>query len=94
MFWILSGASGKRITREEFRREVVPRLRNRGLSRDDIDFLEATIDSALSESGGQSGVDARELEQVIRAFQTNAPDHLSRENIDKIKEELGRALNS
>lgn len=94
MFWLFDSGSGKRITRDEFRREVVPRLRDRGLSHDDINFLEATVSGSLQETGGQSGVDARELETVLETLRRDAPDHLSKENLDRIEEELRRALES
>lgn len=92
MLWIFDAATGKRVTKEEFRESVIPRLRNRGLSNDDIDFVRTAIDAALNESGMQSGVTEEEIEQLIKTMKENAPDHFSDENLKKVEEELRRKL--
>ncbi len=92
MLWIFDAATGKRVTKEEFRESVIPRLRSRGLSNDDIDFVRTAIDGALNEGGMQSGVTEEEIEQLIETMQKNAPDHFSDENLKKVEEELRRKL--
>lgn len=92
MLWIFDTATGKRVTKEEFRESVIPRLRDRGLSADDIDFVRTAIDGALNEGGMQSGVTEEEIEQLIETMQENAPDHFSAENLKKVEEELRRKL--
>lgn len=92
MLWILDTATGKRVTKEEFRESVIPRLRNRGLTNDDIDYVRTAIDGALNESGMQSGVTEEEIEQLIETMKENAPDYFSEENLKKVEEELRRKL--
>lgn len=92
MFWIFSDGSGKRVTKEEFRESVIPRLRNRGLSNDDIRYVKAVLDAALNESGMQSGITDEEVDQLVENLKRNAPDHFSDENLKKVEEELRRKL--
>ncbi len=92
MLWILDTATGKRVTKEEFRESVIPRLRDRGLTNDDIDYVRTAIDGALNESGMQSGVTEEEIEQLIETMKENAPDYFSEENLKKVEEELRRKL--
>jgi hypothetical protein len=92
MFWLFGGADGKRVTKEEFRESVIPRLRNRGLSEDDVQYVRAVLDAALNERGMQSGINDEEIDQLVKNLKTNAPDHLSDENFQEIEEELRRKL--
>lgn len=92
MLWIFDTATGKRVTKEEFRESVIPRLRDRGLTSDDIDFVRTAIDGALNEGGMQSGVTEEEIEQLVETMKENAPDHFSDENLKKVEEELRRKL--
>ena len=92
MLWIFDTTTGKRVTKEEFRESVIPRLRDRGLSQDDIDFVRAVIDAALNESGMQTGITEEEIEQLVENMKKNSPDHFSDENLKKVEEELRRKL--
>lgn len=92
MLWIFDAATGKLVTKEEFRESVIPRLRSRGLSNDDIDFVRTAIDGALNEGGTQNGVTEEEIEQLIKTMREHAPDHFSDENLKKVEEELRRKL--
>ena len=92
MLWIFDTATGKRVTKEEFRESVIPRLRDRGLSQDDIDFVRAVIDAALNEGGMQNGITEEEIEQLIENMKENAPDYFSDENLKKVEAELRRKL--
>ena len=92
MLWLLDNATGKRVTKEEFRESVIPRLRDRGLSEDDIRYVRAVLDAALNEDGMQSGITSEEIEQLVENLNDNAPDHFSDENLKKVEEELRRKL--
>lgn len=92
MLWLFDSGTGKRVTREEFRESVIPRLRDRGLSEDDIRYVRAVLDAALNEGGVQSGITSDEIEQLIKNLNDNAPDHFSGENLKKVEEELRREL--
>ncbi len=92
MFWLFGGADGKRVTKEEFRTAVIPRLRDRGLSEDDIRYVRAVLDAALNEDGVQRGITDDEINQLVENLNENAPDHFSDENLKKVEEELRRTL--
>lgn len=92
MFWLLGGASGKRVTKEEFREAVIPHLRDRGLSDDDIHYVRAVLDGDLNEAGDQSGISEPEIDQLIKNLKQNAPDFFSDENLKRVEEELRRKL--
>lgn len=92
MLWLLNNTSGERVTKEEFRESVIPRLRDRGLSDDDIRYVRAVLDAALNEDGMQSGITSEEVEQLIKNLNDNAPDHFSDDNLKKVEEELRRKL--
>lgn len=92
MFWLFGGADGKRVTREEFRESVIPRLRDRGLSEDDVRYVRAVLDAALNEGGMQSGITDEEIDQLVKNLNDNAPDHFSDENLKRVEEELRRTL--
>jgi hypothetical protein len=92
MLWLFDSATGKRVTKEEFRESVIPRLRDRGLSEDDIRYVRAVLDAALNEDGMQSGITDEEIEQLIENLNDNAPDHFSDENLKRVEEELRRKL--
>lgn len=91
MLWLF-GNNEKKVTKEEFRESVLPRLHSRGLSDDDMRYVQAVIDSALNETGDDSGITEKEIVQLIENLERNAPDHLSDENLKKIEEELRRKL--
>jgi|GEM_PF-4439668 len=92
MLWIFDTATGKRVTKEEFRESIIPRLRSRGLSDDDIRYIRAVLDAALNEGGMQEGITEEEIEQLVETMKKNAPDHFSDENLAKVEEELRRKL--
>lgn len=92
MLWLFDSGTGKRVTKEEFRESVIPRLRDRGLSEDDIRYVRAVLDAALNESGTQSGITDAEIDQLVENLNDNAPDHFSDENLKKVEEELRRKL--
>lgn len=92
MLWLFNSTSGERVTKEEFRESVIPRLRDRGLSEDDIRYVRAVLDAALNEDGMQSGITDEEIEQLIENLNDNAPSHFSDENLKKVEEELRRKL--
>lgn len=92
MLWLFNSARGERVTKEEFRESVIPRLRDRGLSDDDIRYVRAVLDAALNEDGMQSGITDEEVEQLIKNLNDNAPDHFSDDNLKKVEEELRRKL--
>ena len=92
VLWLFGNSSNKKVTKEEFRESVIPRLRDRGLSDDDIRYVRAVLDAALNETGGEYGVSKKEIEQLIENLKANAPDHFSDENLDKVEEELRREL--
>lgn len=93
VLWLFDGDSRKKVTKEEFRESVIPRLRDRGLSEDDIRYVRAVLDAALNEDkSNDQGVDEDEIERLIKNFKANAPGHLSDENIKRIEEELRRKL--
>ncbi len=92
MLWLFDNATGKRVTKEEFRESVIPRLRDRGLSEDDIRYVRAVLDAALNEDGMQSGITDEEIEQLVENLNRNAPDYFSDENLKKVEEELRRKL--
>lgn len=90
--WWLFGGNEKKVTKEEFRESVIPRLRDRGLSDDDIRYVRAVLDAALNEDGMQSGITDKEIDQLVENLNDNAPDHFSDENLKKVEEELRRKL--
>lgn len=92
MLWLFDSGTGKRVTKEEFRESVIPRLHDRGLSEDDIRYVRAVLDAALNESGAQSGITDAEIDQLVENLNDNAPDHFSDENLKKVEEELRRKL--
>ncbi len=92
VFWLFGDTSNDKVTKEEFRESVIPRLRDRGLSEDDIRYVRAVLDAALNERGGEYGVSEKEIEQLIENLKKNAPDHLSDENLRKVEDELRREL--
>lgn len=92
MLWLFDSGTGKRVTKEEFREAVIPRLRDRGLSEDDIRYVRAVLDAALNEDGMQSGITDEEIEQLVENLNDNAPSHFSDENLKKVEEELRRKL--
>lgn len=92
MLWLFDSGTGKRVTKEEFRESVIPRLRDRGLSEDDIRYVRAVLDAALNENGLQSGITDEEIDQLVENLNDNAPDHFSDENLKKVEEELRRKL--
>ncbi len=91
MLWLF-GNDEKKVTRTEFRESVIPRLRDRGLSDDDIHYVRSVIDAALSEDHHEDGVTAKEIEQFVKTIHENAPDFFSEENLRKTEEELRRQL--
>lgn len=92
MWWLLDGGSGKRVTKEEFREAVIPHLRDRGLSENDIRYVRAVIDGSLNEEGSQYGISEKEIGQLIENLKRNAPDFFSDENLKRVEEELRRKL--
>ncbi|MFA9262000.1 MAG: hypothetical protein ACEQSB_01390 [Undibacterium sp.] len=92
MLWIFDTATGKRVTKMEFRESVVPRLRDRGLSDDDIHYVRSVLDGSLNETGMQEGITENEIEQLVETMKENAPDYFSDENLKKVEEELRRKL--
>lgn len=92
MLWLFDSGTGKRVTKEEFRESVIPRLRDRGLSEDDIRYVRAVLDAALNEDGTQRGITDKEIDQLVENLNDNAPDHFSDENLKKVEEELRRKL--
>ncbi|TXH07562.1 MAG: hypothetical protein E6Q06_02395 [Candidatus Moraniibacteriota bacterium] len=91
MLWLFEDGKGK-VTRTEFKESVIPRLRNRGLSDDDIRFVRAVLDQALNEDGSQRGITDEEIDDLVENLKENAPDHFSDENLTKVEEELRRKL--
>ena len=92
MLWLLDTASGKRVTKEEFREAVIPHLRNRGLSHDDIHYVQAVIDGDLNEDGAQNGISEKEINRLIENLKRHAPDFFSDENLKRVEEELRHKL--
>ncbi len=92
MFWIFGGATGKRVTREEFKERVIPHLRDRGFSEDDIRYVRAVLDAHLNESGSEQGISEKEIDALVKNLHENAPSHFSPENLSKTEEELRKAL--
>ncbi len=92
MLWLFDSSSSQKVTKEEFRESVIPRLRDRGLSEDDIRYVRAVIDAALNEEFDDRGVTSKEIDQLVENLQRNAPDHFSPENLKKTEEELRRQL--
>lgn len=92
MLWLFNGNSGPKVTRTEFRESVIPRLRDRGLSEEDIRYVRAVIDAALNERGSDSGITAEEIDCLVKNLRANAPDHFSNENLKRTEEELRREL--
>lgn len=93
VLWLFGGSSGKKVTRQEFRESVIPRLRDRGLSEDDIRYVRAVLDAALNENDSDDrGISEDEIEQLVENLKRHAPDHLSDENLKRIEEELRRKL--
>ncbi len=92
MIWFLGNVSGKRVTKEEFRELVIPRLRNRGLSEEDVRYVRAVLDGDLNEDGAQHGISEKEINQLVLNLKKNAPDFFSDENLKKAEEELRREL--
>lgn len=92
VLWLFGGNNNDKVTKEEFRESVIPRLRDRGLSDDDIRYVRAVLDAALNERGDEYGISEKEIEQLIENLKKNAPDHLSLENLKKVEEELRREL--
>ena len=91
MFWLF-GDSKERVTRTEFKESVIPRLRDRGLSDDDVRFVRAVLDQALNEDGAQRGITDEEIDELVENLRRNSPDHFSDENLNKVEEELRREL--
>ncbi len=92
MFWLFGNGNSKRVTKQEFRESVIPRLRDRGLSEDDVRYVRAVLDAALNEDGMQRGITDDEIKQLIENLRENAPSHFSDENLKKVEEELLRKL--
>ncbi|MFZ1654694.1 MAG: hypothetical protein WAT84_02590 [Candidatus Moraniibacteriota bacterium] len=92
MFWLFGDSDSKKVTREEFRESVIPRLRDRGLSEDDIRYVRAVLDGDLNEDGMQRGISDKEIDRLVENLRTNAPDHFSDENLKRVEEELRRKL--
>lgn len=92
MLWLLDTAGGKRVTKEEFRETVIPHLRNRGLSEEDIRYVRAVIDGDLNETGAQNGISEKEIDRLVETLKRNAPDFFSDENLKRVEEELRRKL--
>ncbi len=92
MLWLFGNNTGEKVTKEEFRESVLPRLRDRGLSEDDIRYVRAVIDAALNEDGNDAGVTEKEIDRLIENLKKNAPDHFSDENLKKTEDELRRKL--
>jgi hypothetical protein len=92
MIWFLGNISGKRVTKEEFREAVIPRLRDRGLSEEDVRYVRAVLDGDLNEDGAQRGISEKEIDQLVLNLKKNAPDFFSDENLKKVEEELRRKL--
>ena len=92
MLWLFGNSNGNKVTKEEFQESVIPRLRDRGLSEDDIRYVRAVIDAALNEDGDDIGVTEREVDRLIENLKKNAPDHFSEENLKKTEDELRRKL--
>lgn len=92
MLWLFGNSSKNKVTKEEFRESVIPRLRDRGLSEDDIRYVRAVIDAALNEDGDDIGVTEKEIDRLIENLKENAPDHFSDENLKKTEDELRRKL--
>lgn len=92
MLWLFDTATGKRVTKMEFRESVIPRLRDRGLSDDDIHYVRSVLEGSLNESGSQEGITADEIDQLVETMKENAPDYFSEENLKKVEEELRRKL--
>ncbi len=92
MFWLFGGDDSRKVTREEFRESVIPRLRDRGLSEDDIRYVRAVLDGDLNEDGMQRGISDKEIDRLVENLKMNAPDHFSDENLKRVEEELRRKL--
>lgn len=92
MLWLFDNSSSKKVTKTEFRESVIPRLRDRGLSDDDVRYVRAVLDAALNEDGGERGVSEEEIEQLVENLKRNAPGFFSDENLKKTEEELRRKL--
>lgn len=92
VLWLFDSDTNNKVTKEEFRESVIPRLRDRGLSDDDIRYIRAVLDAALNERGDDYGISEKEIEQLIENLKKNAPDHLSPENLKKVEDELRREL--
>lgn len=92
MLWLFGNSNGNKVTKEEFQESVIPRLRDRGLSEDDIRYVRAVIDAALNKDGDDIGVTEREVDRLIENLKKNAPDHFSDENLKKTEDELRRKL--
>lgn len=91
MFWLF-GDDKKKVTRTEFRESVIPRLRDRGLSDDDIRFVRAVLDAAINEESDDRGITSNEIDQLVENLKRNAPDSFSDENLKRVEEELRREL--
>ncbi|MFZ1627173.1 MAG: hypothetical protein WAT81_05220 [Candidatus Moraniibacteriota bacterium] len=92
MLWFLDNTSGKRVTKEEFHEAVIPHLRDRGLSQDDIRYVRAVIDGDLNEDGAQNGISEKEINRLIDTLKQNAPDFFSDENLQRVEDELRHKL--
>lgn len=91
MLWLF-GDSGKKVTRQEFRELVLPRLQERGLSNDDIHYVRSVLDAALNERGLQEGITKEEVDEFVKTVHENHPDFFSSENLRIVEEELRRKL--
>lgn len=91
MLWLFGG-SEKQVSKEEFRERVIPRLRSKGFSDEDIQYVRAVIDASLNEEGGQKGVSEKEVERLAEILDRNAPGHFSDENLKKLIAELNQCL--
>jgi hypothetical protein len=90
---IFSSSNNKRISIKEFKRRVRPRLFSEGFSRDKLDGIENLFQGDLRESGKDSGISAKELEERLKYMRKYPSKHnLSSKQVDKLEEELRKLL--
>jgi response regulator of citrate/malate metabolism len=87
--------SPKNVSPTEFREKVRMALRRKGLSERDVDHVAQVVELGLKESGSQRGLDARELEEVIKILKKNRDAHsLSSTQIDTVEAVLTEYMGS
>lgn len=93
LFSLMGSGGGKKITPQEFKRDIRSELYSKGLSHRDIDHVAQVADGSLFEPGRYRGIDRREKEQIIKTLRDNKSSHtLSDHQIDLVDETLSHEL--